>query len=237
MKRFIAIILAAMLLVPVLQSCEKSDPGQPEKSVLATVLPYWNEVGFACQLDNGETLYPGKLRINYKVNSEIAQRAIIYFSEIKTPIQGFTYNADIFNIIDITTKEIQTLKGGLEEAFTYDSAIKLDGIAISGNYINVEYSVMTDPSAPNQSVDIVLYDPYDGMQETGDGGTYHLCLGVKCNPSVTSSKAQLTSCIASFYVGSYSLSRLGCSGYTISYRDLDMKGESNIYTLLPKSGN
>lgn len=236
MRRYITFILAALLIVPVLQSCEKSDSGQPEKSVLATVLPYWNEVGFACQLDNGETLYPGKLRINYQVNSEIAQRAIIYFSELSTPIQGFTYNADIFNIINITTKEIQPLKGGMEEAATYDSAIKLNSIAISGNYINVEYSVMTDPSSLNPSVDVILFDPE--QQEVEDGGLYPLTLAVKCTPAVTSSKGQITDCIASFYIGSYSLNRLGCSGYAVTYKDLESdKQEDKIYTLLPKQNN
>ena len=231
MKRFLTIILAAMLIVPVMQSCEKSGAEQPEKSVLATVLPYWNEVGFACQLDNGETLYPGKLRIKYEVNSEIAQRAIIYFSEINTPIQGFTYNADIFDIINITTKDIETLKNAEDDIFT--DAIKVDKIAISGDYLNVEYSVMVDPNTANQKVDICLFDNLiNGTPEYDE--YYPLELKVKCTPSVSANKGKLVSNMACFYIGSYRLNRLNCDGYQISYKDIESNG-TKTYTVTPQN--
>lgn len=230
MKRFLTIILAAMLIVPVMQSCEKSDAEQPEKSVLATVLPYWNEVGFACQLDNGETLYPSKVRIKYEVNSEIAQRAIIYFSEINKPIQGFTYNADIFDIINITTKEIEVLKNAEDDIFT--DGITINSIAISGDYINIEYSVMTDPNSTSPKVDICLFEnQINGTPEYDD--YFPLELKVKCTPSVSGNKGKLVSNMACFYIGSYRLNRLGCDGYHISYKDLNTN-EVKVHTLVPQ---
>ncbi len=228
MKRFITTIIAAILIVPFMQSCEKSGAEQPEKSVLATVLPYWNEVGFACQLDNGETLYPGKLRINYKVNTETAQRAIIYFSEINSPVQGFTYNADIFNIINVPTKEIETLKS-TEDDFQTD-ALKINNIAISGNYLNVEYTVMTDPNANNKNEIFLFNNAIDGAPEYED--YYPLELKVKCTPSVSGLKGHPQTYLACFYIGAYKLDRLGCDGYQISYKDMD-SDEIKIYTVKP----
>ena len=228
MKRFITTILAAILIVPFMQSCEKSGAEQPDKSVLATVLPYWNEVGFACQLDNGETLYPGKLRIKYEVNSEAAQRAIIYFSEINSPVQGFTYNADIFNIINVPTKEIETLKNAEDDI--YKDALKVDKIAISGDYLNVEYTVLADPNTNNRN-EVYLFDNVsEGTPEYED--YYPLELKVKCTPSVSGSKGRPQSYLACFYIGAYKLSRLGCDGYHISYKDLD-SGEVKTYTVKP----
>lgn len=231
MKRLLTIILFSILIVPLMQSCEKSDSGHPTHTVLATVLPYWNEFGFACQLDNGETLYPGKLRIKYEVNSDIAQRAIIHFSEINTPVQGFTYNADIFDIINITTKDIETLKNEVDDIYT--DAVKVNEIAISGDYLNVEYSVMTDPNAANQKVDICLFDNLINGTPEYDG-YYPLELKVKCTPSVSANKGKLVSNLASFYIGSYSLNRLNCDGYHISYKDIESNG-TKTYTVTPQN--
>ena len=104
MKKLVKILLFAALVLPVLVSCNKDD--EPKKSALGTILPYFNEVGFAIQLDNGESMYPSRVHVNYQPK-ESAQRAIIYFTENNTPAAPFTYNVNIHGITEIETKEIE----------------------------------------------------------------------------------------------------------------------------------
>ena len=222
MKRLFTIILITILTVPFIQSCDKSGSEYPTHTVLATVLPYWNDYGFACQLDNGETLYPGRVRIGYKVNQEKAQRAVISFSEINEAVPGFTYNADIFNIADVTTKDIEVLRDSQND--TLNDALKVNAMVLSGDYFNVDFSAMINPYATNQLLTISLVDNrINGKPEYDE--YYPLELKFKCTPEVSNKAGQTINTMACFYVGPYSLDGLGCKGYKISYKDMNSNGE------------
>lgn len=227
MKRLFTVIMAALLVAPFMQSCDTADTEQPQNVVLATIVPYWSEAGFACIMDNEETIYPSKVRINYTVNQDQAQRALVYFTELNQPIQGFTYNADIFNIIDVTTKEIEVLTDPAVDTLT--TPLQVNQIALGGNYFNVDFSVKIDPYATKQHVTISLIDNQTSGKPQYDE-YYNLELKVKCTPELEGKAGQLVSSMACFAVGnlgSNTLERLGCKGYRITYKDLnDDTGET-----------
>ena len=223
MKRFLTFLLVAALAVPVLQSCNKEDE-HPDKVVLASVIPYWNEVGFACQLDNGETLYPGRVRGTYQVNDEVVQRALIYFKELSTPVPGFTYNADIFNIVNITTKEIEKLKDVQNDTLT--DPIQIDGMTFGGGYLNVDYTAKIDPYASSRVMTISLIDNLiEGKPEYED--YYPLELKFKHTPKLGANRGTKEAFTACFYLGTMSPKYLKCKGYKIIYKDLNSENEDD----------
>lgn len=222
MKRFFTVIMAALLVAPFLQSCNTADTEQPQNMVLASVIPYmYSNAGFACLLDNDQTIYPGRVRINYEVNQDMVQRAIIYFSELNEPVQGFTYNADIFNIVNVTTKEIEILSDPAVDTLT--TPLQVNQIVLGGNYFNVDFSAKIDPYATKQYVTISLIDnQISGKPEYGE--YYPLELKLKCTPDVEGKGGQLVNSMACFAVGnldSNTLKRLGCKGYKITYKDIN----------------
>lgn len=233
MKKFTAILLCAMLVVPFISSCSKDDEG-PTKSVLATILPFWNNVGFAIQVDDGSTMYPGKVRINYKA-PDGAQRAIIHFSEINEPVQGFTYNIDIHNIQNLETKDIKVVTSS-------DEKLSGDGIEIveafvSGGYLNIEYKVSLDPYAKDQNH---VIDLIDNMKDGEPVFTTHYPLELRFRRahSLQGDRGETFNVIACFYLGKHSMSQLGCQGYELKYTGLgnndDPEGsEMLVYKVTP----
>ncbi|MBQ8645475.1 MAG: NigD-like N-terminal domain-containing protein [Bacteroidales bacterium] len=222
MKKLTALLLSALLVVPFISSCEKDDEG-PQMSVLATVLPFWNEAGFAIQMDNGETMYPGKVRVNYKVKDE-AQRAIIQFSKINTPIEGFTYNADIYNIVDLDTKEIKVAKSSDEKLGS--DGIEIVEAFIGGGYLNIEFKVNIDPYSKEQTHVVELVD----NQINGEpkfSTHYPLELRFRRAHSLQGEKGQTVSNIACFYLGRHTLDRLNCQGYELKFMGLDNDGKED----------
>lgn len=219
MKKLAKFLLLAVLALPLLASCNKED--EPTKSVLATILPYWNEVGFAIQLDNGESMYPAKVHVNYKAKEE-AQRAIIFFSENSKPVAPFTYSVNIHGITELETKEI-------ELASSSDDKLGEDGIEIveayiGGGYLNIEFKVNIDPYSKDQNHVISLVD----NQINGEPkytSHYPLELRFKRDHSVQDNRGVAVSNIACFYIGNYNLDRLDCEGYELKF--LGLEDESN----------
>jgi hypothetical protein len=224
MKKFLTLLFVALAAITVLQSCSKEDE-QPDKVVLASIIPYWNEVGFACQLDNGETLYPSRVRGSYKVNQDIVQRGLIYFKELSTPIQGFTYNADVFNIVEITTKEIEQLKDSTQ-IDTNTDPLQIDGMSFGGGYLNVDYTAKVDHYATDKELTINLVDNrINGKPEYED--YYPLELQFKHTPKVGANRGTKTAFTACFYLGTMSPKYLKCKGYKIIYKDLNSEDEDD----------
>lgn len=215
MKKLVKILLFAALVLPVLVSCNKDD--EPKKSVLGTILPYFNEVGFAIQLDNGESMYPSRVHVNYQPK-ESAQRAIIYFTENNTPAAPFTYNVNIHGITEIETKEIELVSSSEEELS--NDGIEIVEAYIGGGYINIEFKVNIDPYQKNQKHIVSLVDNQIGGEPKYDG-YYPLELRFKRDHSLMDGKGQTVSNLVCFYIGSYNIDRLGCNGYEIKFTGLD----------------
>lgn len=225
MKKILAIILAAVMAAPMLQSCNKSDD-QPDKQALVSIVPYWSPAGFACQLDNGETIYPGNMRCTYTVNQESIQRAIVYFKELSTPVTGFTYNADIFNVIDVTTKDIETLTNAANDTLT--GSLKINDAVIGGGYLNVDFNVSISPYTSNQVLTISLVDNLiNGEPEWTD--YYPLELKFKSSVEIDPKQGQEVNSLACFHLGALDPDKLKCKGYLVTYKDY--AGETRSITV------
>lgn len=217
MKKITKILLLAIMAVPFLQSCN-SEWEQADQAALVTVQKSLNTAGFYGILDNGERLYPGVMRVNYTPSNDL-QRAIIYFSELEEPREGYTYNADVFNVAEITTKHITQVL--TPEADTLKNGLQITNAWIGGGFLNVEFQVNVEPYF-TKSLTVALQDMMiDGPTEP-EGGYYPLELGFKCFPTIENGVGTTISTMACFYLGEeYSLENLGCKGYQIHYRGLN----------------
>ena len=120
MRKLTTFLMMALMAVPFLQSCSY-EYEQADQAALVTVKKSLNTAGFYGILDNGDKLYPGAMRVSYTPSNDL-QRAIVYFSELAEPREGYTYNADVFNVAEVTTKNIvpvhtaeaDTLTNGIE---------------------------------------------------------------------------------------------------------------------------
>ncbi len=222
MRKLTKILLLAALVLPILASCSKEDD-LPKKSVLATILPYWNEVGFAIQMDNGETMYPRKVHVNYEPEDD-AQRAIILFTENSESAAPFTYNVDIHGITEILTKDVEFIKSSDEELS--NDGIEIVEAYIGGGYLNIEFKVMIDPYAKNQEHVVSLIDnQIDGEPEYTTH--YPLELRFKRGHSLMDNRGQAVTDIACFYIGNYSLDRYDCQGYEIKFTGLEDESDKD----------
>ncbi len=217
MRKLTKILLIAVLAIPFMQSCN-STIEQADKAVLVTVQRSLDPAGFYGILDNGERLYPGVMRVSYTPSNDL-QRAIIYFSELEEPREGYAYNADVFNVAEVETQRITRVTSA--EADTLKNGLQITNAWIGGGFLNVEFQVNIDRytttkfSAALQSMEI------DGPVEPEDG-YYPLTLGFSCYPELENGVGTTISTMASFWLGNgYSLEDLGCQGYKIKYMDLN----------------
>jgi len=218
MKKFAKILFLAALAVSFLQSCT-TDYEQADKAVLVTVQKSLNPAGFYGVLDNGDRLYPGAMRVAYTPTNDL-QRAIIYFSDIEgEPLEGYKYNADVFNVAEVTTKRITQVM--TPEADTLTNGLKITNAWIGGGFLNVEFQVNVDPYL-SKSLTVALQDMMIDGPTSPDGDYYPLELGFKCYPALENGVGTTITTMACFYLGGeYSLDNLGCAGYKISYKGLD----------------
>lgn len=222
MRKLTIILMAAIMVVPFLQSC--STPlEQSDKVALVTVKKSLNSAGFYGVLDNGDKLYPGAMRVSYTPSNEL-QRAIIYFSELEEPREGYAYNADVFNVAEILTKKI--LPVHTAEADTLVNGIEITQAWIGGGFLNVEFKVNVDQYGTTYVTADLQDMLVDGPAEI-ENGYYPLELGFKCYPDLENGFGTTITSMASFYIGDeYSLENLGCQGYKINYRSLTSDGKN-----------
>lgn len=234
MKRLTKILLVALLAVPFLYSCN-STYEQADQAALVTVQKSLDPAGFYGILDNGQRLYPGVMRVSYTPSKDL-QRAIIYFSELEEPREGYAYNADVFNVAEVTTKHITPVYD--VAADTLNNGLEITNAWIGGGFLNVEFKMNVDPYFTS-NVTISLQDmQIDGPANTDDG-LYPFTLGVKCYPAIDNGVGTTVSTMACFYLGmDYSLDNLGCTGYKISYDKLNaLPGEEKLFTIVTPQNN
>lgn len=215
MRKLTKILLLAAVALPLLVSCNKED--QPTKSALATILPYWNEAGFTIMLDNGETMYPSRVMVDYKVKEE-AQRAFILFTENSETVAPYTYNVDIHGITEIETRNIDLVTSSNENMGT--DGIKVLNAYIGGGYLNIEFAVNVDPYSQNQKHVVTLVDNQIGGAPEYTSH-YPLELRFKRDHKLEEGRGMTISSIACFRIGEYELGNLGCNGYELKFIGLE----------------
>ena len=217
MRKFAKFLLMAALTIPFLQSCNTTYE-QADQAALVTVQKSLDPAGFYGILDNGERLYPGVMRVSYTPSNDL-QRAIIYFSELEEPREGFAYNADVFNVAEVATQHITRVR--TPEADTLTNGLRITNAWIGGGFLNVEFQVNVDQYL-TKSLTVALQDMMiDGPTEP-NGDYYPLELGFKCYPDLENGVGTTISTMACFWLGDeYNLNELGRKGFEIRYQGID----------------
>lgn len=215
MKKLLLIFLTTLLALPFIQSCNSSID-QPELHSLVTIKPDFNPAGFYGLLDNGERLYPGNMRVAYTAGEE-DKRAIIFFSQLdENVIPGYTYNADIYNIIDIPTKMVYNLTDASLDTLG-NNAVNIINAWISGGYLNMEYQTKIDPYNNKQIIYVNLVDnKLDGADHSSDS-YYPLEFRVKVSPALEDGIGTLVSGMVCFKLGSLDPSNMGNEGILLKF--------------------
>ncbi len=225
MRKLAKFLLMVAIALPILASCNKEDG--PRQSVLATIQPFWNEAGFTILLDNGETMYPSRMMVNYKAPKE-PTRAIILFSNDNPPVDSYTYSATIYGITDLETKEIDRASSSSDNLGK--DGIKILNAFIGGGYINIEFAVNIDPYSQKQQHVISLVDNKIGG-EPEYTTHYPLEFRFKRDHELEEGAGTTVSSIACFHIGNYDLGHLGCDGYELKFLGLEKNEDGEMQSV------
>ena len=217
MKKLTKILLIALMAIPFLQSCN-AEVERADKAALVTVQKSLDPAGFYGILDNGERLYPGVMRVTYTPSKDM-QRAIVYFSNLEEQRPGYEYNADVFNVAEVTTQHITQVT--TPAADTLNNGIQITNAWIGGGFLNVEFQINVE-MYNTTNLTVALQDMMIDREEEFTGEYYPLELGFRAYPAIENGAGSTVSSMACFYLGDmYSLESLGCKGYEIKYRSLN----------------
>ncbi len=107
MKKLSLLLLSIFSLIG-LSSCNDSDSDYPGYAYFVTVKAA-SESAYYFMMDDDKTIYPGNVsRIpNYKPVDN--QRAILLFNLLNEPMTGFNYNAEIFDVQPIYSRDAEVM--------------------------------------------------------------------------------------------------------------------------------
>lgn len=222
MKKIKVFLLLALLAIPFLQSCnDKID--QPSQYALVTIRTTGIS-GFFGILDNNDKIYIGDAsRVSNYVPKD-GQRAIIYFNQLEAPVEGFKYNAQVYAIENILTKETILLEDKEKDTLGTDNASILRAW-IGGGYLNLEFGVVTNGVTTHV---LTLADNQVDVLEQKDG---YITLDFRHNAKglKEGQPARGTVC---FNLGMYNPTmRPDCKGLYIRYKPLNNGDEMKYITV------
>ncbi|MCP4553360.1 MAG: hypothetical protein GY834_15260 [Bacteroidetes bacterium] len=131
------IIVVAFFIITILSGCDKEE-----------ALPRWIGAGsivkaveladeFSILLDNGDQLFPNKIIENSNFKDE--DRVVVYYS-ITDKIDDASLNVNIFNIVDILTKDVLQLTESIQDSIGNDPIyINENNIWIANNHLNFDF--------------------------------------------------------------------------------------------------
>lgn len=116
-------------------------------------------------LDDGTTMYPGDTTNIHNYTPVTGQRAIVYFDLLDEEVPGYDYNALIYRIENILTKDIYHMPTEKEDSIG-DDRINLNNVWISGNYVNVQYQFYYNAeSGKTHMLNLVVNEGSDGTDD------------------------------------------------------------------------
>ena len=210
MKKFKLFLLAAVAVLPVLQSCNDSDVEGADSMALVTILNPGGLSGtFYFKADNGQTLYPSQFAVpTGGYNPEDGQRAFIYYSLLEEKSQQYDYNIKLYGISEILTKDVEEMNESNEAEFGDEpiELVKLSGedkfdcLISAGHKISLVRSASADDTEdPDYTLLELRHKPDDMGSDT----------------SVARSS------MASFKLNSYDPAVTQKKGLKIRYKDFD----------------
>lgn len=141
MKKIKLFLALAFIATFALQSCNSTTVDQPSMYALVTV----NEVstGFYGKTDSGDLIYAGNTTRIPSYSPSQGQRAIMYFTPLEESIDGYLYNADVYEMVDILTKDPIILTESQFDTLC-TANISISNAWLGEEFLNVEFSVLTD---------------------------------------------------------------------------------------------
>jgi hypothetical protein len=134
---FVALMIL-FLTMPMLQSClDDWDNDYDTLFAIGTVKVIEGK-DYYFALDEGSKLYPGDTTYVRNYALVDGQRAFVYFSELKEPVTGYDYNAQIKHIENILTKDIYFMPAEKNDSIG-DDRINATDFWITGDYLNIKY--------------------------------------------------------------------------------------------------
>lgn len=120
-------------------------------------------------IDDGTKMYPGDTTYisNYAVVE--GQRAFIHFKLLDEKVPGYDYNAVIYRIEDILTKDVYIMPAEKEDSIG-DDYIDVASLWFSGEFLNIQYQLYYDSGSDvKHMLNLVVNEASDG---TGDKAGY-----------------------------------------------------------------
>ena len=216
MKKFKLFLLAAVAVLPVLQSCNDSDVEGADSMALVTILNPGGLSGtFYFKADNGQTLYPSQFAVpTGGYNPEDGQRAFIYYSLLEEKSQQYDYNIKLYGISEILTKDVEEMNDSNEAEFG-DEPIELDCL-ISAGYFTCSFQIKVTGSEKHK-ISLVRSASADDTEDPN----YPL-LELRHKPDDMGSDTPVArSSMASFKLNSYDPAVTQKKGLKIRYKDFD----------------
>lgn len=211
------------VMVPFMQSCNtKGDSAST--TILATVRSDVGKYGFMCILDNQQTVEVTNLRCNYKPT--VGDRIIAYCDlKENTAGLGYSYSADIYQVVEIVTSEVVTLSNANDDKYGNDG-IKILNAWVSGGYLNLEFQVYLNHTQNADCILTLLNNTIDGNKNDGSNNYFELELRNTSNLDKELSHS-LAYGLACFRLGEFNPEREGLTGgVKLIYTDIDSKNES-----------
>jgi len=144
MKRLSLYLMASAFLLLgslALQSCLNDWDSDSNNSYLTIgTLKIIQGKDYYFNLDDGNKMYPGDTTYVHNYPLVDGQRTFIHYRPLDEKISGYEYNAQIFEIENILTKEIIPLTAATTDSIG-DDPIDVTDIWITGNYLNISYQL------------------------------------------------------------------------------------------------
>jgi len=140
--------LLMALAMPVIQSClnDWNDNDYNNTSLTIGTLKIIEGKNYYFNLDEGGKMYPGDTTYVHNYSLVDGQRVFIHFQLLSKSVTGYDYNAQIYRIENILTKNIIPLTEATADSIGNDP-INATDIWIAGGCLNIQYQLYYSPNA------------------------------------------------------------------------------------------
>lgn len=142
--RNILITLATLLAVAFLHSCMEEETEYAQLTIGTIRVIEGPEYYF--EIDNGSTMYPGDTTNIHNYTPEEGQRAFVHFDLLDEKVPGYDYNAIVYRIENILTKDIYFMPPEKNDSIG-DDPVNITDVWFTGDYINIQYQLYFDKSS------------------------------------------------------------------------------------------
>lgn len=218
MKKIKLLLSLAFIATFALQSCN-TKVEQPSMYALVTV----NETstGFYGKTDKGELVNAGSRERIPTYKPVTGQRSIMYFTPLETPLNGFEYNADVFDMVDILTKEPILLTDTQFDTLG-TAAINVTSAWLGEEFLNIEFKVATNYTT-NHYINLVDNQLVPTLTPNQDG---YLLFDLKHKTKLEEGDAtQTAGGMVCFNLADYNIAN--CNGVILKYKEFKEDGSDD----------